>query len=872
MGVVYRARDTKLGRDVAIKLLPGALASDSERLGRFEREAKALAALNHPHIAQIYGLEEAGGAPALVMELVDGPTLAERIAHGALPVEDALPIAGQIAAALEAAHERGIVHRDLKPANIKLTADGTVKVLDFGLAKAFGSGADPFDPGVGQKLENSPTLTSPLMTRAGIILGTTAYMAPEQAKGKPTDKRADIWAFGAVLYEMLTGRALFAGETASETLASVIKDEPPLDRLPAGVPPPVRRLIARCLERDPRLRLRDIGEARILLARARYEEEAAGSAPPAASRRLTILLAAGGIALAAIVGAGVWYLKPETTLPVRRFELPAALAAASQMAFAPDGSGVAYLADGRLWVRALHELEPRDLGPVPVTSFMLFWSPDSRMIGFAADGTLRSIPAAGGAPFTICRLPAAGQVTGAAWRTDGTIVFAAWRDSLYSVPASGGKPEVLLAIDPATEIDFHSVSALPDNRVLVSTHLRANDPSYRVELIERGGNRRNVLISDPAVDVVQYAQQHVLFHRSGANEGIWAVPFTEGPIDPGLSRLVASGARIVGAAADGTLIVRWHPSRPKVSLVWLDRKGATAPVAGPTFERGSPPALSANGRRAAFFVSSEQGPYLIVRDLHSGLDTRLTFQGSDRGSLLHSAVPPMWFPAGDRVIYTIGGTEATKLVAQTVDGTSGAREITSADFGRISPDGRLLLYAIDDRGTHRLHHAPLGADGTVGPGQRVFQGNEEPNVNGFDLSPDGTMLAYAVTQPDRQSNIFLTKFPSGSGRWQVTSSGGKDPRFARNGREIFYLTGGRDARGRPIGKLMAVPLTTQPTVTLGAPVTLAEEGAGPAAGLIFSGYDVAADGRFLMVRSDASTKDAAARLVLVQNWLRAIRE
>jgi len=650
----------------------------------------------------------------------------------------------------------------------------------------------------------------------------------------------------------------------------VIKDAPPADALPRDTPPSMRRLLDRCLERDPRLRLRDIGEARIVLSAARDDGEESAAAP--ASRRLPMLLAAAGIALAAVVGILVWRARPQPDLPVRRFELPAAIAAASQVALAPDGSRIAYLSEGHLWVRALDALEPKDLGPAPVTTFGLFWSPDSRTIAFEADGTLRSMPAAGGTAFTICKLPPTGQTTGAAWRTDGTIVFAAWRDNLYIVPASGGKPEIFAKIDPAAEIDFHSVSPLPDDRLVVTTHLRPNDPSYRIEIVERGG-RRKVLISDPSVDAVQYVSGHLLFHRLGANEGVWAVPYAEGPIDLGPSRLVAAGARVFGAAADGTLFVRWFASKAKSSLVWIDRKGvAPPPIGGAPFERVSGAALSPNGRRAAFFAASERGPYLVVRDLQTGVDTRLTFREGDAANQLRVGMTPAWLPTGDRVLYSTGGIEAGKLVAQNADGASDARELTAGVFGRVSSDASRLVSLIDDRGARRLRYAPIAPDGSVGAVQRVFEGGEEPNVNGFDLSPDGTLLAYAVTGADRQSNIFLTRFPGGSGRWQVTSEGGTHPRFGHDGRELFYTTGTRDNRGRPTGKLMVVPVTSQPTVSLGAAATVIEESSNATAGITLSGYDVAPDGRILVTRTDSATAESQPRLVVVQNWLRAIRE
>jgi dipeptidyl aminopeptidase/acylaminoacyl peptidase len=876
MGEVYRATDTNLKRSVAIKVLPASVAADAERLVRFQREAEVLAALNHPNIAAIYGLERSGVTSALVMELVEGDDLSQRLARGPIPRDETLPIAKQIADALEAAHEQGIIHRDLKPANIKVRPDGTVKVLDFGLAKAIEGLSGPARSAGPSGLSMSPTIMSPAaMTGAGIILGTAAYMAPEQAKGKAVDKRADIWAFGVVLFEMLTGQTLFGAETISETLAAVIKDPPRLERLPADTPSAIRRLLARCLERDPMLRLRDIGEARILLDQplALGHDATAASMPTArVSRAIIWTLVAGAIALGAVVGTIAWRAKPAPIGPVRRLELPAAIAAASSFALAPDGSRIAYFAGGHLYVRAFDALDAQDLGAMHITSATPFWSPDSKTIGFTAEGTIRSIPAGGGPVFVICKIPLSGQAMGLAWRTDGTIVFSVWRDSLYKVAAAGGTPEVYVAFDPATEVDVHSVSALPDNRVVVSIHLKTADPSYRVEVVDpSGSHRRTVLISDPAVSVAQYAaQDYLVFLRFGANEGVWAVRFGDGPLDLTKAVLIAPGATAFAAARDGTLVFVSPAATLKSGLVWVDRKGAVSPIAGSALERsrGCCPALSPDGRRAAFFVDADSQPNLVVRDLETGVDVRLTLEISNR--LRGGVLAPAWFPSGDRVLYRSGTAEAPKIVEWRADGTSVPREITAGRFARLSPDGSQLLYLLDDRGRGRFRFATLSADGAIGPAQKLWPGDDELNVNWFDLSPDASVLAYAVTQPDGQSNIFLTQFPSGSGRWQVTIDGGTLPRFSRDGRELFHLTGSRDAGGRPRGHFNAVPVTLHPAVKLGVPAILFDEATIGPNGPSLGWFDVARDGRFLMSRPVDPAAENTRRLVLVQNWIVAM--
>ena len=420
---MFRARDTKLNRDVALKILPESFVSDPERLQRFEREARSLAALNHPGIAQIYGTVAMDGREALVMEFVPGRTLDDIIratsarTGAGLPIPDIVRIATQLAEALEAAHEAGIVHRDLKPANIKVRDDDVVKVLDFGLARAT-------DPSTASPLASPSMATrlSPAMTQDGVILGTACYMSPEQARGRPADKRSDIWAFGAVVWEMLTGRRLFGGETVTEVIAAIIKDAPDLDALPPNTPPVLRRVVERCLERDPKQRLRDIGEARIALTRGDEPHEVVSAPTTRSFHRVRLALGALGVAIAA--GLAGWTLKPgPPAAPLLRFELPRAVAEASSVALAPDGTRLAYIKDGRLYLHALTSGIPSDLGAVPPAAGSLFWSPDSQTIGFAALSTIRTVQAAGGTPLVLCRIPASGRALGTIWLPDNTIVF-----------------------------------------------------------------------------------------------------------------------------------------------------------------------------------------------------------------------------------------------------------------------------------------------------------------------------------------------------------------------------------------------------------------------------------------------------------------
>ena len=477
MGAVYRARDTKLGRDVALKILPESFASDADRLARFEREAQMLASLNHPHIAQIHGFEHSGAVRALVMELVEGEDLSQRIAHGAIALDEALPIARQIAEALEAAHEQGIIHRDLKPANIKLRGDGTVKVLDFGLAKALGGAGEASKAGGAGRNEvlNSPTMTSPAMTRAGVILGTAAYMAPEQARGKAVDKRADIWAFGCVLYEMLTARRPFGGESITDTLSAITRDTPDWTALPGDTPPAVRRVLMRCLEKDPKQRLRDVGDARIELS-ATTDTDLRAPAPTTRSHRgLPPWTVPAAIALtAAVILPFAWRpTAPDANVEsVRRFEIQAPelrIDAYRHPVIAPNGEAVAWPAGGSLWVRALDRPEPRRL-VADVEPLHLVWSPDSQEIAYFSANRLWRVRAAGGEPVVIAdaTFRRGANTPGAARLEDGRIVFAsaATGSGLLSVNARGGAFETLLDVQPGIS-DFHSPSALPGNRGVV---------------------------------------------------------------------------------------------------------------------------------------------------------------------------------------------------------------------------------------------------------------------------------------------------------------------------------------------------------------------------------------------------------------------
>ncbi|MDH5626792.1 MAG: serine/threonine-protein kinase, partial [Candidatus Krumholzibacteria bacterium] len=552
MGEVYRARDTRLGRDVALKLLPAVFADDPDRLGRFEREARLLAALNHPHIAAIYGLEHAEGKRFLVLELVQGDDLSTRIAQGPIALEEALPIARDIAEALEYAHEQGIVHRDLKPANIKLTPEGRVKVLDFGLAKALES-EDGTDP----RLSQSPTVLASSPTIAGVILGTAAYMSPEQARGKSVDKRADVFAFGAVLYEMLTGSQAFVGDTVSDTLASVLKTQPDAAALPDNTPRVIRELLRRCLEKDAKLRLRDIGEARIAIDTARHAgpDEAGGAAAAAAPVDGAARFRANlvwGVATLAIAAAAFFASRLVTPArhdaPLRKLAIAVddtdGGMSAMRLALSPDGQRIAYIANDRLWVRELSSLEPAEI-PGTEKAEIPFWSPDGTQIGYRIGSTFYRVSASGGKGTVVSATSESFTGgSGAAWTQDDRIVFTTGAKGILEVPALGGDPVEIVPKLP-DETDIHEPSVLPGGRgYLFVSHLQSGGPR---DLVVFANGERKTLLSLPnqRLWTPRYASTgHILFRRTPTNSGIWALPFS-------LSSLEATGEPFL-VALDGS--------------------------------------------------------------------------------------------------------------------------------------------------------------------------------------------------------------------------------------------------------------------------------------------------------------------------------
>ena len=878
MGEVFRARDTRLNRDVALKVLPDLFASDPERLARFEREAQVLAALNHPNIAHIHGLEESGFVRALVMELVDGITLAEAIRSGArhtasgrgearrssapnrqdgrssnptipragrppagdaepsgLPLDDTLRIAGQIADALEAAHDKGIVHRDLKPANIVLAPDGTVKVLDFGLAKAL----DPLEP-TAANLRDSPTLTA-RATEVGVILGTAAYMAPEQARGRTIDRRADIWAFGVVVFEMITGALPFDGDTATDIVAAVITREPDWARLPATLPQPLLRLLRRCLEKDPKRRLRDIGDARADLEAA-GAPDGVGQAPAlhaaAASRRIPVWMLGGGLALAlaAGIGMGRWLLVPAQPAPRPvRFEI--SLPNGARGVMAPDGLKVALTTPSGLQIRDLDRLETRTL-PGTEGAESPFWAEDSTALLYGAKGRLWRAPIAGTAPVLIGMLPGTGwdQDAGGAFTADGSIIYTNGSSALMRVPAVGG--DSVPVLEPSgDDLHFHHVSGLPDHRgVLFITHRKQGADT--LELLVDGQRRQLLRLERSALEHPIYSPSgHLLFTRGPANVGLWAVPFSLSQLEvTGEPFLVAAGAVTPSLSRTSRLAFMPVSGMPPSRLTWVDRTGRQIGRLEDlrVFDRF--PAFSPDGTQVAVAERIDDSWEISTIHLKSGTSTRVTSDGFARN--------PLWAPDGRSIVYTSSQPGAQILKRVAADGSGVLEEIGRGRDAAITADGGSILYS---REFQIFYRAMSG-------------GREEvPLVSGPDRalsprpSPDGRFLSYVAVNPTTFTPTLLVRsFPGGEGRWEVSPLG-TNPRWSGDGRRLFFS---RDEQ------VLEVDVQTAPTFRVGVPrrlFTLRPIGSSTT----YPGFDVSPDGqRFLVIEPDEASATTSLVVIL----------
>jgi serine/threonine protein kinase len=857
MGAVWRATDATLDRDVAIKVLPADFASDAERLARFEREAKVLASLNHPNIGAIYGFHEANSVRFLAMELVSGEDLSQRLEKGSVPFSEAAEIARQMAEALEYAHERGIVHRDLKPANVKITPDGTVKVLDFGLAKAVVGDSSAAGP------TSTPTIL-PTMTSAGtaigMILGTAAYMSPEQARGKPVDKRADIWAFGVVLFEMLTGRRLFDGETVSDTLAAVLTRSIDLDALPASVPAPLRRLLARCLERDSRTRLRDIGEARIALASPIAAEPEIGVAA-ATPRRRAWMLAAAAIVLLAVGAAGALFAtRTRSTAPtgtLSRFSITptgnATLAGDGVDArISPDGRTLAFLATSStgttsLWVRSLDSLVARPIAGTE-DGHLPFWSPDSRYLAYLGKGKLSRVLLAGGTPETICRV---GDARGATWNRDGVIVVAPESAGpLYRVSERGGTLVPVTELDATREETGHRWPFfLPDGKHFLFVTLPAKQGNFDVFIGSLDSKDRRFLFTANGAPIYAdagyliYPRENTLVaHRFDAA----TLTVTGEPVSLGEApaRSYWTGSPVVSASNDGVL-ARWGQGIPNTVLQWYDRTGNPAGDVPLPAGRSIQVRLSSNGKRLAVVrQSSASETDIWLLDLDRPVPSRFTFGPS-------SNVCVAWSPDDSRIAFASDRFGPNDIFVKS---TNGATEETAVLTGGAmfklptswSPDGKtIVFFQPDPKTSWDIVLLPL--DGKSQPVPLIHTPvSEGPG----EVSPDGRWIAYYSEEAGRPE-LFVQSFPVTGAKYQVSSGGVSSatgaitPRWTRGGRELMFVGGD----GLTV---MAVDVTTGPTFHAGIPRELFKLRSD------FVGIDFPPDGERILTVAPAGTPQAAS--------------
>ena len=873
MGEVYRARDTRLGRDVAIKALPGEFSRDPERLARFEREARLLASLSHRNIAGIYGLEEVAEARYLVLEFVEGEALAARLARGPLRLDEALDVGQQIAAGVEAAHESGVVHRDLKPGNVMLTPSGVVKVLDFGLAK----GGMSDHSGSNLDLAASPTLTY-AATQAGVILGTAAYMSPEQARGKPVDKRTDIWSFGCLLFECLSGRPLFEGETASDLIAKILQTEPDWSHLPATLPPRVRTLLGRCLAKDARELLRDIGEARIELAAAASNPPVSSPQHPPTARtsrsRLTVLLPWGIAAIAIATLVALLPRKSQSPPQQSEFSIvpPAGHKVVSDisyhpLAIAPDGRSIAYtIRVGGILKLHHRRLDTRDDVEIADADGArnLFFSPDGEWIGFFDTRKMSKVSVRGGTPV---QLADALQDRLGTWLQDGTIVFSREvTEPLFRIPESGGAPVAITALDSLKRERTHRFPCALDGGPWVV---------FTVQTVESPGG-----YDDATIDVVNVRTGERRHLYKGARRAVWApggflilargsdlYAVSIDPRDPrlgqdpvpvmaGVSGDASSGAAYFSIADDGTLA--WIPGgEPEKTreVGWMDRSGHWTPTAIPPGAYLQLKVAPDGARVLAMAGPGGGATDLWLADLRTGGMNRLT-HGNQGGSVA-------WIPGGTRFVFSRSDPSGVEIVAvRRLDGAGGEREIHRAKHPLIvtsvTPDGRAAVFSDYGQRTGRIHLASVDGDGA----SQAIPGEGDGYEQAAMVSPDGRWIAY-VTTKTRREEVCVRRLGGSGGSWQLSTGGAGGVRWGREGRELFFVSG---------EILMRVPVDSRgDELSIGQPEALFEVPPSPTeASFRDYDYDPVGD-RFLFTRSPRAVVEQR-EIALSLGWAGRLEE
>ena len=899
MGEVYRAQDTKLGRAVAIKVLPEAFLFDPDRIARFEREARVLASLNHPHIAALYGMEESGGQHFLVMELVEGQTIADRLRRGPLRVEDTLQIALQITDALEAAHEKGVVHRDLKPANVKITPDEQVKVLDFGLAK-LGAGGPGRAGGPGEaggasdgNLTASPTL-SMLATQAGLILGTAAYMSPEQAQGLPVDQRSDVFSFGAMLYEMLTGRQVFQGETGATILASVLIREPDLNALPPNLNPRLVDLLRRCLEKNPKKRWHAVGDLRVELETI---ATAPHKVPPAMTRaepltplwKRAVPVLVTALVVAGLTSAAWWYVRPSTPpLTVTRF--PFTLPEGQNFTntgrqivdIAPDGSQMVYVANQRLYLRSLSEVEARPIAGTDSSGTAVLnpvFSPDGRSIAFLSVGDqalLKRIAVTGGAALTICPIGAVG-VFGVSWTPD-SILFGQQNKGIMRVSPDGGKPEVVVSVKSGEWADGPHM--LPDGQTVLFTLAEgAGDERWdkaRIVVQSLKSGERKTLIEGGS-DARYLPTGHLVYARGGV---LFAIPFdlrrlqvSGGPVPivEGVRRAVATGTAQFSVAANGSLIYVPGPvstSTGLFKLAFVDRKGVTEALKLPPVAYDHP-RVAPDGKRIAFAADDGKDAAVWISDLSGATSmSRITFGGKNRF--------PIWSADGQRIAFQSDREGDLGIFWQRADGTGTAERLTKADKDAShipeswSPKGDVFSFRVT-KGTNNSvwmfslrdkKSAPFGGIQSSVPTDSVF-------------SPDGRWVAYESGTGRGTGVVYVQPFPATGATYQVPvleAGGYRHPLWSPDGKELFFMIGG-DSRMKVAG------VTTRPGFVLGNPAPVPRPLFRDSLTDVARPWDITPDGqRFVVTTGVGAAGQAESGMAVVQqiqvvlNWFEELKQ